>query len=227
MKIFISIIFILLLLLLLFLFLYGYKDNSINNDNSNEDFTNNNYDKLYFIDKILYINLYDRDDRKTQIENELKNKTLPSKIIRIDAVRDKPGHIGCSKSHIKALELALREGWNNVLVLEDDAMFYKFEKGLTCLKNIINKDPNFDAILLGGVSANFDKKSSKLYSAQTASSYIVNKHYYKTLLDNFKEGLSKLMITKEVEPSKRQQYESKYCIDQYWKIFKEEIIGIL
>lgn len=175
-------------------------------------------DKFYFVDKILYINLNDRQDRKIQIENELKDKTLMSKIQRVDAVRDNPGHIGCSKSHIKCLELAINNRWKNVLILEDDAMFKNFDAGYDTLTKLIEKDPNYDAILLGGVSVKFDNKSGKLYSAQTASSYIVNSHYYNTLLENFKEGLSKLMITKNIKSSsEREKYESKYCVDQYWK----------
>lgn len=175
-------------------------------------------DPFYFIDKIMYINLKHRKDRDQQLRNEIEDKTLLSKIYRLDAIKDTPGCIGCTKSHIKCLEIAIENDWKNVLILEDDAMFHKFDSGYNTLLKLIEKDPYFDVILLGGTASDFDKSTGKLHSAQTSTSYIVNNHYFNTLLENFKEGLSKLMIIKNLEKSKRYNYESKYCIDQYWKI---------
>ena len=48
------------------------------------------------ITKVIYINLEDRLDRKTQIENELS--VIPeNKIMRFNAIKDEKGYIGCTK----------------------------------------------------------------------------------------------------------------------------------
>jgi glycosyl transferase family 25 len=173
----------------------------------------------FFLDKVVYINLKERNDRKIQIISELGKRISKDKIIRFDAIKNKLGHIGCSMSHIRVIEMAIKNNWENVLVVEDDAMFYNYDTGYKTLKKLILKNPNFDVITLGSVGAEFDNKSGKLYRGQTCTAYLVNKHYYYKLLTNFKEGLSKLLITQNISsPEERYMIESKFCIDQYWKL---------
>lgn len=50
-----------------------------------------------YINKIIYINLEKRNDRKTQIENELKLFELNAE--RYNAIENKTGIIGCKQSH--------------------------------------------------------------------------------------------------------------------------------
>jgi GR25 family glycosyltransferase involved in LPS biosynthesis len=170
-----------------------------------------------FLEKAVYINLENRKDRKQEIENELVNKIPTDKIIRFNAIRDKIGHIGCSKSHINVLEIAIKNNWRNILIIEDDAMFHKYKNGYHILEKLIETHPNFDVITLGNVSAEFDKKTMKLYKGQTTTAYIVNQHYYQRLLKNFKDGLTELSKAKDMNAQDRFPYEQKYCLDQYWK----------
>jgi glycosyl transferase family 25 len=73
------------------------------------------------VDAVLYINLEHRVDRREHLLGELGRVGVPaSKIHRVDAVRRDVGALGCTLSHIKALELVLEKGWERVLVLEDD-----------------------------------------------------------------------------------------------------------
>ena len=74
------------------------------------------------VDAILYINLEYRKDRKDNILSELeKLKDISTNVHRIDAVLNTEcGHIGCGKSHIKALEFAIENNWDSVLIVEDD-----------------------------------------------------------------------------------------------------------
>jgi len=170
-----------------------------------------------FLEKAVYINLENRKDRKQEIEKELFHKIPTDKIIRLEAIRNKVGHIGCSQSHIKVIEMAIENNWKNILVLEDDAMFHKYKSGYKTLEKLIETNPNFDVITLGNVSSEFDKKTMKLYKGQTTTAYIVNQHYYKKLLKNFKEGLDGLLKAKDLSSQERLPYEQKYCLDQYWK----------
>jgi glycosyl transferase family 25 len=168
-----------------------------------EGFNNNNL--FDFIDKVIYINLADRVDRKESITKQLKY--FPDgKVIRFNAIKDSPGYIGCSKSHIAALEMAIQHDWQNVLIVEDDMVWKNFNKGYTVLQNLVKKP--YDVILLGAPNPQHDKNSLKLLNGQTCTAYLVNKHYFKTLLHNFKEGLHNLINTNKYD---------KYAIDQYWK----------
>ena len=85
---------------------------------------------LNSFDKILYINLEHRKDRKKQILEVLKKQGVKdSRIKRIDAIREKyNGHIGCCKSHIKALEYAKQKKYNHVIIFEDDFVFTRSKK---------------------------------------------------------------------------------------------------
>lgn len=173
-----------------------------------------------FIDKVVYINLEDRKDRRKEIETEL-TRIPKDKVIRFNAIRDSIGHIGCSKSHIQILEMAINKKWSNVLIVEDDAMFYKYKDGYKKLEKLISEHPNFDVITLGNIAAKFDKDTGKLYEAQTTTAYIVNSHYYHILLNNFKEGLSELLKIRHLNASERRPYEDKFCVDQHWKMLQK------
>ena len=73
------------------------------------------------VDAVLYINLEHRVDRREHILSELARMGVPSdKIWRVDAVRRDVGALGCTLSHVKAMDLVLEKGWRHVLILEDD-----------------------------------------------------------------------------------------------------------
>ena len=80
---------------------------------------------LEHIDKIIYINLDSREDRKHEILEEFKRLQIPEdKIIRFTAIRhETEGAIGCSQSHIAVLKMAIENNWKNYMVLEDDFNF--------------------------------------------------------------------------------------------------------
>ncbi len=189
-----------------------------------------------WIDAILYINLDYRTDRNEKIHNELKKMNVDfNKVKRVDAVLEKQcGHLGCGKSHIKCLEMAIVNNWDNVLILEDDFMFTEslanVNKGFTQIKKL-----EWDVILLAiGHNKIVDSSYpflSKIISATTTSGYIVRKHYYATLLANFKEAVS--IMEGEVEKHiakciKEDKPVTKlnYCraIDQHWHSLQKKNI---
>ncbi len=144
------------------------------------------------IEKVVYINLAYRTDRRAQIEKELS--VFPSeKVIRFDAIKNENGAIGCTMSHIAVLQMAIDQRWKNYLVVEDDMAWKNYEAGIQILKRLINL--NYDVIMLGGYYVDYNKETYKLISAQTTTSFIVNESYYMTLLDKFKEGLHNLQET--------------------------------
>ena len=154
-----------------------------------------------FVDKVVYINLEKRPDRNEDMKK--MTSIFADKVTRFLAIEDKPGFIGCTKSHIAVLEMAIENNWKNVLILEDDAIWNKYEQGYNNLQKLINND--YDVIVLGGTFVN--RINNTLISCKTTVGYIVNSKYYKTLLSNFKEGLKKLEETHDRE---------LYAIDTYW-----------
>ena len=158
-----------------------------------------------FIDKVVYINLDYREDRRKSIEEQL-NVFPPEKVVRFSAIRDTyNGLIGCVKSHIAVLEMAVQNKWTNVLILEDDAVWNKFEEGYALLEKLA-KNP-YDVILLGSSLTKFDKDTYKLRNGYTTTAYLVSRQYYEILLHNFKTGLAGLITT---------QHEVQYALDKYW-----------
>ena len=103
-----------------------------------------------FVDKIVYINLAQRKDRDQHIRAQLKQVGIPdNKIVRFDAIKHDRGQIGCTLSHIAVLKMAIREGWSNMLVLEDDALWSSFESGY---KIFLESWASHDVVVLGGTA---------------------------------------------------------------------------
>lgn len=160
-----------------------------------------------FVEKVVYINLDHRTDRRFQIESELLKYFSPDKIVRLSAVLDTShGGIGCTKSHIAVLKMAMTHGWKNCLVVEDDAIWNKFETGYPILEKLVSNP--FDVIVFGSVFANYNLDTFKLHSSQTTTSYLISQQYYPVLLRNFSDGLSGLIRTRNYPI---------YALDQYWK----------
>jgi glycosyl transferase family 25 len=167
------------------------------------------------IDHIIYINLDKRVDRKEQIEGELERFNLTN-YERFSAIQNDNGAIGCSKSHLEVIKLAKKRGYKNILVLEDDFQFIvskeKFNKQINKLFNV-----DFDVCLLAYNTPNlYESEYSFLYKikdAQTASAYIVQSHYYDTLIDCWEKAIKLFEETND---------DTKYTCDQSWKQLQEK-----
>jgi len=162
------------------------------------------------IEKVVYINLEHRLDRKERVESELKKYFPSEKIQRFNAIKDERGAVGCTKSHIAVLEMAIQQNWNNVLIVEDDAIWSKFDKGYPVYETLIKNQ--FDVITFGTTYVKYDNTNYRLLNGQSTTAYLVNKHYYKTLLDNFQYGLKQLIITNKLPI---------YAVDMHWKLLQK------
>ena len=159
------------------------------------------------IQRVMYINLDERVDRKLQIQRELLQIFPATKIERFAAIKNaSAGGVGCTQSHIAVLELAKKNGWSNVLIVEDDFVWANTTTGLPILAELCKQ--SYDVILLSGSYVDCDPSTYRLSSAQTTTAYLVSAEYYDTLLTNYKEGLAQLQKT---------GIYHKYALDQYWK----------
>ena len=190
---------IILILLLILLVFYNKKENF------------NNFKK---IDKTYVINLDSRKDRLKLIDKDLKKIKLEYERFpacngkKIDIYSDdinkyfdknnklSPGQIGCSLSHIKIWEKAIKNNNKYTLVLEDDAIIpSNFWKKIN---NLLSELPtNYNIILLGCCSCegeiinnkDYILKGSKNSNANwCTTAYIINNNFCKKLINIIKNN---------------------------------------
>ena len=93
---------------------------------------------------IYYINLDHREDRKQQFLDQMNKVGInQNKIIRIPAIYKKSqGNVGCSMSHVKAMETFIKSNYENCIIFEDD---FEFVHDADFVKTF--KDENFGVAL--------------------------------------------------------------------------------
>lgn len=159
----------------------------------------------------IYINLEKRDDRNLNTIYELERIGIKN-IIRFNAIEKENGALGCSFSHLKCLEIAIKNNYDYVLICEDDITFLDKDLFITHINSFLNSDLNWDVVLIGGNNMLPYKPVNdyciKIFNCLTTTGYIVKKHYYNKLLANYKEGILQLM--------KNPDEKIKYAIDKYW-----------
>lgn len=176
-----------------------------------------------YLDRIFYINLEYRRDRREEIEKLLREYDLFDKSERFIGYHvQEQGILGCSISHLEVLKLAKKRGYNHVLILEDDFEFLiskiEFERKLTdFFESELSK--TYDVCM---ISFNLEEKSPeiipechsvrKVLNAQTASGYIVNGAYLDTIISLYEWSCPLLEKTKE---------HWNYANDQCWKILQK------
>ena len=159
----------------------------------------------------LYINLLTRPDRKDNVEQELKQLQMTS-VERFNAIQLEFGAIGCSISHLKCLEHARRMKWPQVFICEDDICFTNPSLFLTQINSFFKSKRPWDVVIVGGNNyppyEMVDETCIRVHHCQTTTGYIVQDHYYNTLIDNYKKGIE-LFMQNPYQPH-------LYAIDQYW-----------
>ena len=159
-----------------------------------------------------YINLEHRIDRLVHVKHELAKINVVGS--RFNAIKLANGAVGCSMSHLKCLEQAKQNGSPYVFVCEDDIQFLDpelFLKNLGLFCETIKSD--WDVLIISGnICPPFQPICDfcvKLINCQTTTGYIVQQHYYDTLIANYREGITKLLS----DPTNKREY----AIDMYWK----------
>jgi glycosyl transferase family 25 len=164
-----------------------------------------------FIENTLYINLDYRTDRKEHTEQELAKIGITAE--RLNASKMQNGAIGCTMSHIRCLEIAKTRNWPYVFVCEDDITFMNPELFLSKLATFADASIPWDVLVVAGNTAPpFGPATDfciRTYNVQSTTGYIVQQHYYDTLIANFREGIQRLLK----DPTNKREY----AIDMYWK----------
>ena len=182
------------------------------------------------LDKIVYINLDRRPDRKQSIETQLSEHTLLDKSERFAAI-DYPsfGIYGCGMSHLSVIKEAKKNGYKNVLILEDDFVFLVestvFESELA---QFFDANIEFDIcmisyVLISGTTLSEYPFITRIKEAQTASGYIVNSSYYDTMIALYEDAMPKLLSTRHHWEYANDQIWKKLQIQDNWFCFKTRI----
>ena len=149
----------------------------------------------------LFINLDKRKDRKDHIENQLKDFKSVERIQAIDT-SDTSGYFGCVLSHIKALEYAKEKNYDEVIIFEDDFEWIDKDK-------FVYPEFDFDVCMISGKIKKKEFMSwnyNRVLDGRHTDCYLVKKHFYDKLIDNFRQGYEKL---------KKNNVHANY-IDVYW-----------
>jgi glycosyl transferase family 25 len=158
----------------------------------------------------FFINLDSRPDRKQHVEGQMS--LLGIRAERFKAIKLTNGAIGCSMSHIKLLEMAKANNWPHILIVEDDILFTKPSIFIEQLNRFLSGHKDFDVALFAGNNMPpytvVDNSCVRVSKCQTTTGYLVQRHYYDTLIANYKAGVGLLMR----EPHNHRLY----AIDKYW-----------
>lgn len=108
-----------------------------------------------FFDKIFYINLDRRDDRREHVENEFDKIHVLDKVERVPGYGipgDSAG--GCFLSHAKCVQIAKSRRYRNILIFEDDISFINHDiitdTIINSTRDLIDVDPTWDLFYIGG-----------------------------------------------------------------------------
>jgi len=173
---------------------------------------------INLLEHTLVINLGEREDRKLTVFIQLQNIGVNNPE-RVPAIKTKDGAIGCSMSHIRCLEVAKKNNWDFVCIIEDDFKCIdpvKFKNSLSNFQeNSVKDNIQWDVLLLGGNNCPpYYKKPNVDYCVQITNcqctiGYVVKKEFYDTMIQNYREGVYKLMR----DPKNKREFS----IDMYWK----------
>ena len=178
-----------------------------------------------YVDRIFYINLEHRKDRKEQIETEIRKFDPNFEITeRFDAINIKPttnhwinASLGCTTSHGKIVQIAKERGYKNILILEDDFQFImENDKLLNNLHTFYENIENFHMILFGTNCAKYyDTEYPNIYKVSnslTSSGYIINHSVYDEFIKMTNLAVENLTKTRD----------GIHAFDMAWQVLQGE-----
>ena len=145
-----------------------------------------------YIDKIYYINMFERPERRKHIINELMQLYIPKNMVNyVKAVSlSHNPQIGCALSHMKALSDATKNEYETVLILEDDFTFkVNHHMLIDKITLLSNEFPNWDVCMLSSVNYKHNPTGNsqikRVVKADTTAGYLVRKRAIPLLFNIF------------------------------------------
>jgi len=142
------------------------------------------------IDRIFYINLDKRTDRREQMEKQMSDYGITN-IERFPAVFHPMGSVGCGLSHLGVLKLAKERGYKRILIFEDD---FEFLVSKEEFENNIGKmnDVEFEACFLSYNLVDFIQSEEhdfllRAFKCHTSAGYMINQTSFDILIKEIEE----------------------------------------
>ena len=156
------------------------------------------------IDKIIYINMDARTDRRAELEAEFVRLGIPEdKIMRFPASSyNGCPNTGCLVSHANVINLAYEMGYQNVLVLEDDFRFIEDAAKVNAdIGAFFDMKLDWDVLMLTTCSAVVIPEyvgylASRISSSTNGAGYLVNRPMMMELVELFDSNVENLFNTK-------------------------------
>jgi glycosyl transferase, family 25 len=156
------------------------------------------------IDKIIYINMDARTDRRAELEAEFARLGIPNdKIMRFPASSyNGCPNTGCLVSHANVINLAYEMGYRNVLVLEDDFRFIEDAAKVNAdIGAFFDMKLDWDVLMLTTCSAVVIPEyvgylASRISSSTNGAGYLVNRPMMMELVELFDSNVENLFNTK-------------------------------
>jgi glycosyl transferase family 25 len=173
-----------------------------------------------FLDKVIYINLDHREDRREMMKKLFDDAQIPEeKVIRFSAIKHKYGIIGTALSHIGVLKLAKEEGYKRILILEDDLEWVNgFQENYAKLEELVSNN-TWDVCMLAGLY--LKTTPPKINMALWTNAYMTQSHYYDSLINNYERGVY-FKLNQKIPPTsivmKKRILHNMICEDSYHNI---------
>jgi GR25 family glycosyltransferase involved in LPS biosynthesis len=140
-----------------------------------------------FVDKIYCVNLDSRKDRWEQVTHQFTQIGIVDSVTRVSAIVDEDPRKGCLESHFFCINDAIDNGYENVLIFEDDVCFLSYDsKVLIDVVDYLAGNALWDLFYLGGnvmYPAKFVHEhvfKSRFFSTHA---YIVNRRAFEKILN--------------------------------------------
>ena len=151
------------------------------------------------INKVFYINLDKRPDRRKEIEEELTTKFLFNKAERFPGLPYEPGIYGCTMSHICLLRKMILNGWETMMVFEDDAQLLTTREEIDKHINVFLEDNTLDILCIGnscGDNVPYNQLMNRCFNTQTTSCYVIKKKFVNIFLESvFKDPTESMTLS--------------------------------
>lgn len=184
--------------------------------------------------KIFIINLDEDLERYERIsQNLVACGFSENQFVRVPAIKENFGMVGCSKSHVKALEVANSyETISHCIILEDDFLFSLSEYNIMMIfENLCKIDMPWNvwqlyasvpvAYKIGNLNFNQNLKIDllKIIASNCTAGYLVKRDFLYILQSCFLRGLKVFEANKKLYTDKRlySMHRDKYSTDQVWK----------
>lgn len=176
---------------------------------------------LSSLDKIYYINMDSRPERRAHILSEFDTQGISRKQVqRVRAVTlPHNPQVGCAMSHMKALSDACKNKYDTVLILEDDFTFRKDRRVIDNMINRLNSClPDWDVAMLTTVNSKTSGCQvpgiSRVTKADTTAGYLIRRQAMMPVFNIF------LNCTK---PPSQGNLTNNYAIDVAWQMIQPKM----